>query len=51
MLDYGRGVGMAGGYGAGGDFAAMPKVISGKPKYKDPYGSIKDQDNGYANFE
>lgn len=40
MLDYGRGMGMgmAGGYGAGGDFSAMPKVISGKPKYKDPYG-------------
>lgn len=41
MLDYGRGVSMAGGYGAGGDFAAMPKVISGKPKYKDPYGPAK----------
>jgi len=27
MLDYGRGMGMAGGYGAGGDFSAMPKVI------------------------
>jgi hypothetical protein len=50
MLDYGRGVGMTGGYGAGGDFAAMPKVISGKPKYKDPYGQTKIQENGYHNF-
>jgi hypothetical protein len=32
MLDYGRG----GPYG--NDFAAMPKVVQGKPKYKDPYG-------------
>ena len=37
MLDYGRGMGMSGPYG-GGDFSAMPKVIQGKPKYKDPYG-------------
>lgn len=36
MLDYGRAAGM-GGYGAN-DFAAMPKVIPGKQKYKDPYG-------------
>lgn len=36
MLNYGNGMGMPG-YGAGGDFSAMPKVISGKPKYKDPY--------------
>jgi hypothetical protein len=25
-------------YGGVGDFAAMPRVIQGKPKYKDPYG-------------
>ena len=29
-------------YGAGqmggNDFAAMPRVIQGKPKFKDPYG-------------
>lgn len=27
-------------YGAGGgnDFAAMPRVIHAKPKFKDPYG-------------
>jgi hypothetical protein len=36
MLDYGRPNGMTGAYG--NDFAAMPKVVSGKPKYKDPYG-------------
>jgi hypothetical protein len=36
MLGYERG-GM-GAYGAGADFAAMPKVVQGKPKYKDPYG-------------
>lgn len=34
MLNYGGGMP---GYG-GNDFAAMPKVIQGKPKYKDPYG-------------
>ena len=34
MLDYGRAA--PGGYA--NDFAAMPKVIQGKPKYKDPYG-------------
>ena len=34
MLDYGR----APGYGGANDFAAMPKVVQGKPKYKDPYG-------------
>ena len=33
MLDYGRAPG-----GYGNDFAAMPKVVQGKPKYKDPYG-------------
>lgn len=33
MLDYGRAPG-----GYGGDFAAMPKVVQGKAKYKDPYG-------------
>ena len=26
-------------YGGVGDFAAMPRVVQGKPKYKDPYGS------------
>lgn len=34
MLDYGRGMGAYGGT----DFSAMPKVVQGKPKYKDPYG-------------
>ena len=37
MLDYGR-PGMGGQYG-GNDFAAMPKIVQGKPKYKDPYSS------------
>jgi len=27
---------MGGGYP--GDFAAAPKLVQGKPKYKDPYG-------------
>ena len=36
MLDYGRGP-----YGGPNDFAAMPKVVQGKPKYKDPYGRHK----------
>ena len=36
MLDYNRAGGM-GGYG-GNDFSAMPKVITNKNKYKDPYG-------------
>jgi hypothetical protein len=37
MLDYGR---MPNGMGyGGGDFAAMPRVIQGKPKYKDPYST------------
>ncbi len=35
MLDYGRG-----GYG-GNDFAAMPKVVQNKNKYKDPYGNTQ----------
>jgi hypothetical protein len=34
MLDYGRAP-----QGYGNDFAAMPKVVQGKPKYKDPYGN------------
>jgi hypothetical protein len=38
MLDYGRGMGQMP-YGGAGDFSAMPKVIAGKPKYKDPYGN------------
>lgn len=33
MLDYGRGGAMYG----GNDFAAQPKVVQGKLKYKDPY--------------
>lgn len=37
MLDYGR----APGYG--NDFAAMPKVVQGKAKYKDPYGKTIKQ--------
>lgn len=37
MLDYGRQGGLAGPYG--NDFAAMPKIVQGKPKYKDPYSS------------
>jgi hypothetical protein len=36
MLDYGR---AAQGGGYGNDFAAMPKVVQGKGKYKDPYGT------------
>lgn len=36
MLDYGRGGAMGGMYG-GNDFAAQPKVVQGKLKYKDPY--------------
>jgi hypothetical protein len=24
--------------GGGNDFAAMPRLIQGKPKFKDPYG-------------
>jgi len=35
MLDYGRAA-MTGAYGAN-DFAAMPKVVQSKQKYKDPY--------------
>ena len=35
MLDYGRAA-MTGAYG-GNDFAAMPKVVQSKQKYKDPY--------------
>jgi hypothetical protein len=30
MLEYGKGQ---------NNFAAMPKVVQGKPKYKDPYNS------------
>ncbi len=33
-MDYNQGVMGAPGY----EFAAMPRVISQKPKYKDPYG-------------
>ena len=33
MLDYG------GPGGAQGDFAAMPRVIQGKARFKDPYGT------------
>ncbi len=36
MLDYGR---AAPGGGYGNDFAAMPKVVQGKGKFKDPYGT------------
>ena len=35
MLDYGRQGGVGGAYG--NDFSAMPKIVSGKPKFKDPY--------------
>jgi hypothetical protein len=39
MLDYGKGMaGSVGGTAAGYQFAAMPKVVSQKPQYKDPYG-------------
>lgn len=38
MLDYGRAP-----YGSANDFAAMPKVVQGKPKYKDPYGRAKQE--------
>ena len=42
MLDYGgRGGSLQGPYG-GNDFAAMPRVIQNKNKYKDPYGGDKD---------
>lgn len=37
MFEYGGGNAMAGSYGAN-NFAAMPKVVQGKGKYKDPYG-------------
>jgi hypothetical protein len=37
MLDYGRAAPGGGAYG--NDFAAMPKVVQGKGKYKDPYGT------------
>jgi hypothetical protein len=37
MLDYGRAAQGGGAYG--NDFAAMPKVVQGKGKYKDPYGT------------
>ncbi len=40
MLDYGRGA-PGGTYGNQNDFAAMPKVVQGKPKYKDPYGKTR----------
>lgn len=26
-------------YGAGGNFAANPRVVRGKPSFKDPYGT------------
>jgi hypothetical protein len=42
MLDYGRGGNLAGPYGQN-NFAAMPKVISNKNKYKDPYGPGKEE--------
>lgn len=44
MLDYGR-PGMGGPYG--NDFAAMPKIVQGKPKYKDPYGGPEQQTDDY----
>ena len=31
MLDYGA--------GGQGNFAAMPRVVKGKPSFKDPYGT------------
>jgi len=34
-------------YGDVGDFAAMPRVIQGKAKYKDPYGSGRIVDEYY----
>lgn len=39
MMDYGRSMGGMGNPYGGADFAAMPKVIQGKPKYKDPYST------------
>ena len=27
--------------GAGNDFAAAPRLIQGKPKFKDPYGQAE----------
>jgi hypothetical protein len=42
MMDYNRG-GMQGGFQGGQDFAAMPKVVGQKPKYKDPYGQIIEE--------
>lgn len=38
MLEYGKQGAMAGAYGS--DFAAQPKVVQGKLKYKDPYGGV-----------
>ncbi len=45
MLDYGRSIGGMSGMGGAyaNDFAAMPKVVQGKPKYKDPYGGRQQE--------
>ena len=33
MLDYGNGGGQ------GGEFSAMPRVVQGKHRFRDPYGT------------
>jgi hypothetical protein len=39
MMQYGnQGTAMGAAYGS--DFAAQPKVVQGKQKYKDPYGGV-----------
>jgi hypothetical protein len=38
MMEYGKQGAMGGAYGS--DFAAQPKVVQGKLKYKDPYGGV-----------
>lgn len=42
MLDYGRGMG-----GYPNEFAAMPKIVQGKPKYKDPYSQSMSNEEYY----
>ena len=43
MLEYGgRGGSLQAPYGGGQDFAAMPRVVATKAKYKDPYGGDKE---------
>lgn len=43
MNDYEVGGGMNAMYGGVNDFAAIPRVVATKNKYKDPYGHTYDQ--------